>query len=82
MTALTTTPDITADPLAGLPPLISVERAAETLGFSRASAYRYVKTGELPSKKLGGRVFILTAGLRALLTPDTPTPEVAADERG
>lgn len=72
MTVMATTPTPDTDPLAGLPPLISVERAAETLGFSRASAYRYVKAGELPSRRLGGRVFVITAGLRPLLTPDVP----------
>ncbi len=60
-----------ADPFAGLPALISVEKAAEIAGFSRASAYRYVKAGELPSRRIGGRVYVLAAGLRALLTPDT-----------
>ncbi|MCK9904277.1 hypothetical protein CC117_00745 [Parafrankia colletiae] len=76
MTVLTTTPDAAAsvDPLAELPPLISVEKAAAVMGFSRASAYRYIKAGELPSKKLGGRVFVVTAHLRALLTPDIPAP--------
>lgn len=66
------TADPSANPLAGLRPLISVEQAAEIMGFSRASAYRYVKAGQMPSRRLGGRVYVLTAGLRALLTPDTP----------
>ncbi|WP_250289458.1 helix-turn-helix domain-containing protein [Frankia sp. CiP1_Cm_nod1] len=60
----------TPDPLAGLTPLISVETAAEVLGFSRASAYRYAKAGALPVRRIGGRVYVVTAGLRALLTPD------------
>ncbi len=71
MTA-TVTADPAADPLAGLPPLISVERTAEVMGFSRASAYRYVKAGQMPSRRIGGRVYVITAHLRALLTPDTP----------
>ncbi|KLL09952.1 MULTISPECIES: helix-turn-helix domain-containing protein [Protofrankia] len=58
------------DPLDGLPALISVERAAGLLGLSRAGAYRLASSGELPSRRLGGRVFIVTAGLRAILTPD------------
>lgn len=66
------TPTDLADPFAGLPPLISVEKAAELLGFSRASAYRYVKAGELPARRIGGRVYVITASLRVLLTPDTP----------
>ncbi len=55
------------DPLEGLPPLIAVERAAEVLGLARTAAYRLASTGELPARKLGGRVYIVTAGLRALL---------------
>jgi hypothetical protein len=35
----------------GLPVLISVPRAAELLGISRASAYRYAESGELPVKR-------------------------------
>ncbi|WP_084010699.1 helix-turn-helix domain-containing protein [Pseudofrankia sp. DC12] len=58
------------DPTADLPPLVPVERAADLLGLSRSGAYRLAASGELPSRKLGGRVFIVTAGLRAILTPD------------
>ncbi|WP_205447165.1 helix-turn-helix domain-containing protein [Candidatus Frankia alpina] len=70
--------DQDADPFAGLPPLISVETAAGVLGFSRALAYRYAKSGELPCRHVGGRVFVITARLRALLTPDAP-PADATD---
>jgi excisionase family DNA binding protein len=66
-----------ADPLAGLKPLISVEKAAEVLGFSRATAYRYAKAGELPCRRVDGRVYVITAGLRALLTPG-PAPGAEA----
>jgi excisionase family DNA binding protein len=51
----------------GLPVLIPVPRAAELLGISRASAYRYVEAGELPVKRLGGRIFIVRDRLRDLL---------------
>jgi excisionase family DNA binding protein len=47
-----------------LPLLLAVPRAAEILGISRASAYRLVATGELPSRRLGGRVYVVTAELR------------------
>jgi hypothetical protein len=50
-----------------LPALLSVPRVAELLGISRASAYRYASAGELPTKRLGGRVYIVTARLRDLL---------------
>jgi excisionase family DNA binding protein len=54
-------------PIDRLPALLSVTRAAEILGLSRASAYRYAAAGELPTKRLGGRVYIVTAELRPLL---------------
>jgi hypothetical protein len=49
------------------PLLISVPRAAVLLGLSRASAYRHAEAGVLPCKRLGGRVYVVTARLRALL---------------
>ena len=50
-----------------LPLLLAVPRAAAILGISRASAYRLVATGELPSPRLGGRVYVVTAALRELV---------------
>lgn len=50
-----------------LPALIPVPRAAEILGLSRASAYRYAAAGELPTQRLGGRVYVITAKIRSLL---------------
>jgi predicted DNA-binding transcriptional regulator AlpA len=50
-----------------LPALISVPRAARILGLSRASAYRYASSGDLPTKRLGGRVYVVTAKLRNFL---------------
>jgi hypothetical protein len=50
-----------------LPALLSVSQAAKILGLSRASAYRYAAKGDLPVKRMGGRVFIITARLRPLL---------------
>jgi excisionase family DNA binding protein len=50
-----------------LPLLLPVPRAATLLGISRASAYRLVATGELPSRRLGGRVYVVTAELRELV---------------
>lgn len=51
----------------GLPVLISVPRAAEILGLKRSSAYRLAASGELPSRRLGGRVYIVTAELVQLI---------------
>lgn len=56
------------DDLSSLPALLSVGRTAEILGLSRASAYRYAAAGELPVKRLGGRVYVITAKLRELIS--------------
>lgn len=47
-----------------LPVLISVPKAAALLGIARSSAYRYAEDGELPTRRLGGRVYVVTARLR------------------
>jgi excisionase family DNA binding protein len=72
MTTTTVAAGDPADPLTGLKPLISVAEAAQLLGFSRATVYRYARLGMLPCRRVGSRVYILTAGLRVLLTPDEP----------
>jgi excisionase family DNA binding protein len=54
----------------GMPLLLPVPRAAELLGISRAAGYRLVASGELPHRRLGGRVYVVTAGLRALVELD------------
>ncbi|MHA6622891.1 helix-turn-helix domain-containing protein [Pseudonocardia sp. DLS-67] len=51
----------------GLPVLISVKKAAEVLGISRASAYRYAEQGHLPIRKLGGRIYVIRDRLRDLV---------------
>lgn len=56
------------DAFADLPALVSVPKAAALLGISRASAYRYAAGGDLPTRRLGGRVFVVTARLRELAT--------------
>jgi hypothetical protein len=50
-----------------LPLLIDVPRAATIIGISRASAYRLAASGELPSKRLGGRIFIYKWAVRAFV---------------
>lgn len=59
-----------------LPALISVTKAAELLGISRASAYRFAAANELPVRRLGGRVFVVARQLQAFI--DGTEPEVAA----
>ena len=50
-----------------LPLLLAVPRAAALLGISRAAAYRLVGSGELPVRRLGGRVYVVTAELHELV---------------
>lgn len=65
--------------LAGLPPLIPVPTAARVLGISRSAAYRYAAAGDLPTRHLGGRVYIVTALLADLVsTADNTTGKEAA----
>jgi excisionase family DNA binding protein len=52
-----------------LPLLLSVPRAAQLLGISRAATYRLVASGELPARRLGGRVYVVTAALREVVAP-------------
>ena len=58
--------------LADLPALLSVPKAAEVLGISRASAYRYAAAGDLPARRLGGRVYIVTARLMDIINGQVP----------
>lgn len=50
-----------------LPLLLAVPHAAHLLGISRAAAYRLVASDELPVRRLGGRIYVVTAGLRELV---------------
>ncbi len=52
---------------ASLPALLTITRAAAILGLSRATAYRYAAAGELPTKRLGGRMYVVTAKLLPLI---------------
>lgn len=61
-----------ADPLAGLPLLIPVPKAAELLGISRAAAYRHASAGVLPCKRLGRRLYVVTARLREFIDTEVP----------
>ena len=58
-------------------PFMTVTELAAALTISRASAYEAVKTGELPSIRVGRRVLVPVAAVRRLAGLD-PTPEVAA----
>lgn len=51
----------------GLPVFITVPHAARLLGLTRTSAYRLAANGELPSQRLGGRVYIIVQQLRTMV---------------
>lgn len=55
------------DAFADLPLLIPVPRAAQLLGISRAAAYRFASAGDLPTKRLGRRVYVVSAKLREFI---------------
>jgi hypothetical protein len=62
-------PDNTmSDVFDSLPLLLPVPRAAALLGISRAAAYRLAASGELPMRRLGGRIYVVTARLRDLVS--------------
>jgi predicted DNA-binding transcriptional regulator AlpA len=55
------------DPFDSLPLLIPVPRAAKLLGISRAAAYRFASAGDLPTKRLGRRIYVVSAKLRQFI---------------
>jgi excisionase family DNA binding protein len=61
-----TVPENAAAP-AGDPKTITVPEAAEEVGISAWSYYQAVKRGELPALRVGRRLVVPVAKLRALL---------------
>jgi excisionase family DNA binding protein len=53
---------------------MQVEEVARVLGLSRASAYRAVRSGQIPSIAIGRRVLVPTAALRKMLGLDDAVP--------
>lgn len=58
---------VTALPDPRTTPTMHVEQAAELLDVSRASAYKAVNAGEIPSIRIGKRILVPTAALLELL---------------
>ena len=58
---------MTTRPDTSYPPAISVHEAARIFQVTPATAYLWVRNGELPSIRLGGRIRIPTARLADLL---------------
>lgn len=44
---------------------LSINETCEVLGVSRATVNKLIANGELPARKMGRRVLILTADLRS-----------------
>ena len=59
------------DTFAGLPLLIAVPEAAKLLGISRAAAYRFASAGDLPTKRLGRRIYVISARLREFIETES-----------
>lgn len=59
--------DRAREDLRSQPLLIPIPKAARLLGISRSAAYRCAASGDLPTRHLGGRVYIVTAKLQELL---------------
>jgi excisionase family DNA binding protein len=68
-------PLMSAPPTDRLPALLTIPHAARILGLSRATAYRYAAAGELPVKRFGRSVYVVTAKIRDLIEG---TEEMAA----
>jgi excisionase family DNA binding protein len=57
----------TMSELSRLPALIGVQQACTLLGISRSAGYRAAAAGELPTIRLGRRLYVPTARLCALV---------------
>lgn len=53
-------------------PTVSVDEAVELLGVGRSTGYAGVKSGEIPSIRVGSRIRVPTAGLLRLLQLEVP----------
>ncbi len=65
---------------------LNVKETAASLGASVASVWRWIREGELPSAKIGGRVFVPRHALRRRLESgrsqtDPPHPETCPSNR-
>ena len=53
-----------------LPPILTVEQTAQVLGISRGLAFAAVRTGEIPSIRIGRRILVPRDRLRQTLGVD------------
>ena len=55
-------------------PTCTIRESATVLGIARGSAYAAVKSGDLPTIRLGRRLLVPTAALRRMLCLDQVPP--------
>jgi excisionase family DNA binding protein len=60
------------------PPLITIEDAAKVLNISRSAAYRAAAAGQIPTLRLGRRLWVPIARLRRMLGWEAMTEEQAS----
>jgi excisionase family DNA binding protein len=58
---------VTALEFSRLPALLGVEQTCALLGISRSAGYRAAAAGDLPTIRLGRRVYVPTARLLGML---------------
>jgi excisionase family DNA binding protein len=58
---------VIASEFSRLPALIGVEQACTLLGISRSAGYRAAAAGDLPTIRLGRRLYVPTARLLTML---------------
>lgn len=55
-------------------PVITIDEAAEALNLKRTATYEAARRGQLPSLRLGRRLFVPVPALLRLLNGDTVEP--------
>ncbi len=61
-----------------LPPTLTVEQAGQMLGVCRRTAYRAAERGQIPTIRIGRRLFVPTAKLLTMLGLDQSPEEPQA----
>jgi excisionase family DNA binding protein len=57
---------------------MTVDEVADAFRISRASAYEGVRSGDIPSIKIGRRIVVPTAAVRRMLKLDIPAARNAS----
>lgn len=71
LSALTAESTLTPSATAYAPAAMSVDETAEHLGLGRSTVLELIKTGELPSMKIGSRRLVRPADAEAFLASKT-----------